>query len=153
MTGLVNIVRKKADKRCLVAGKLKKEGCSVSLKDAPESRVIIDFDKPGSPISQNDSKCDYLFVADEEEIGWIVPIELKKGKLDSSKVIKQLKAGAKVAESWVSAQVSVNFRPIVVFGATHRAQIDSLKKNKIKFHKKYEVIRTMKCGRALKGVL
>ena len=50
-----------------MVGRLRKEGCKVSLNDAPEPRLIVDFDKPGSPLGQNQTRCDYLFVADSGE--------------------------------------------------------------------------------------
>ena len=50
MTGLVKAVAGMLDQRCMVSGRLKKEGCAVSLKDAPAPRLIVDFDKPGSPL-------------------------------------------------------------------------------------------------------
>ena len=85
MTDLVGIIRDKADERCLVSRNLTKEGCRVSLNGAPNQRLIVDFDKPGSPISEQETRCDYLFVADEEKFGWILPIEVKRGKIARTK--------------------------------------------------------------------
>ena len=46
---LVKRVRDKLDTRCLVNGRLKKEGCKVSMTGVTEPRLVVDFDKPGSP--------------------------------------------------------------------------------------------------------
>ncbi len=79
MMGLVEAVNAALDKNCTVSGKLKKKGCAVSLEGAPEPRLIVDFDKPGSPLGKSETRCDYLFVANGERCaGWIAPLELKK---------------------------------------------------------------------------
>lgn len=58
MTGLLETVRTKTDDKCLELGKCEKDGCGVSLKDVPKSRLVIDFDKPGSPLGEDQSRCD-----------------------------------------------------------------------------------------------
>ena len=63
MSGLVQRVRARVDDRC-IATRIRKQGCSVSLDGAPAPRVIVDFDKLGSPLGPSDQRCDYLFVAD-----------------------------------------------------------------------------------------
>ena len=43
---------------------MSKDNCDVGLKDVPERHLIIDFDKPGSPLGTREICCDYLFVAE-----------------------------------------------------------------------------------------
>ena len=49
MADLVNLIEKKLSDGCF-AKKLKKEGCSVSLKDAPVPSITIDMDKRQAPV-------------------------------------------------------------------------------------------------------
>lgn len=60
---LTRIVRSRVSERCIVK-KCRKKGCTVSLKEAPSSRLIIDCDRPLSPFSQDESRCDYIFFSD-----------------------------------------------------------------------------------------
>ncbi len=148
MTDLVEIVRGKIKEECIANG-CKKDGCNVSLKCAPRQRLIIDFDKPGSPLGQADKRCDYLFVANESTSrNWLVPLELKKGKVDAKKVIKQLKAGADIAQKLVPSNIEVNFRPVVAHRGIRKAEREELKKprNKIRFRDFGESVRLINCG-------
>ena len=148
MKGLVETVRGKVESTCVINRGLRKEGCVVSLRDAPKPRLIIDFDKPGSPLGKHQTRCDYLFVAEvPNKLGWVVPLELKKGRLDASGVVGQLKAGASAAEELVPDTVTVNFRPVVASGGNkaERAEL-RLVRNKVRFHGTAEYVRLLKCG-------
>lgn len=153
MSGLVETVRKQVDKNCVTSGRLQKQGCIVLLKDAPKPHLTIDFDKPGSPLSQEDVRCDYLFVADDADVsGWVVPLELKSGTFKANSVTQQLQAGARAAERLVSRRMAVNFRPVLAYGGgMNKAQRSKLREDdsKVKFHETLEVIRWIKCGSAL----
>ena len=152
MTGLVEMVRAEVNDECLEFRKhekYEKDGCGISLKDAPEPRLAIDFDKQGSPLGKNQPRCDYLFVMDAGDKGcWIVPLELKSGKYDASNVIRQLKAGTRVAEDLVPERTKVRFRPVLVFGkAPHKNEREKLKRTgKVSFHGDTQFIRLTKCG-------
>ena len=47
-------------------------------------------------VKQGETKCDYIFIGGCDDV-FLVPLELMKGKLDASKVVKQLQAGANIA--------------------------------------------------------
>ena len=151
MTGLVDTVRGKVPSTCLVVGRLKKEGCSVSLKDAPRRRLIVDFDKSGSPLGANDTRCDYLLVAEERgSTAWVAPIEIKRGRLDASEAVEQLRAGARVAEQLVPSPMRVDFRPVAASGGNkaERAELRN-RQNMIRFHGQTEYVRFLNCGERL----
>ena len=155
MTGLVEAVGKKVDGAC-VTGRIKKDGCSISLNGAPQPRLIIDFDKPGSPLGPDQPRCDYLFVAEVAGgPGWIVPLELKRGRLHADKAVRQLQAGARAAEQLVPSGAQVRFRPVAVAGSTPKDERNRLKGKggKIRFHGRAEVVRLLSCGAALTEVL
>ena len=150
MTGLVGTIRGKVNSTCIEYRGIKKEGCSVSLRDAPQPRLIIDFDKPGSPLGKHQTRNDYLFVAEvPTKPDWVVPLELKGGEMDASEVVGQLKAGARSAEQLVPNAMSVNFRPVVAFGGgidKAERKVLRAKPNKVRFHGIAEPVRLIKCG-------
>lgn len=149
MTGFLEMVRTEVGDECLEFRKYEKDGCRISLKDAPEPRLAIDFDKQGSPLGKDQSRCDYLFVMAAGDKGyWIVPLELKSGKYNASNVIRQLKAGTRVAENLVPERMKVNFRPVLVFGkAPHKNEREKLRRTgKVSFHGDTQLIRLIKCG-------
>ena len=84
------------------------------LDGVPSPRIVVDFDNPGSPLGPSERRCDYLLVAEvkEEGGGWVVPLEMKNGRLRADHVVSQLQAGAAVAEKLVPAGLQVRFRPI-----------------------------------------
>lgn len=147
MRGLVEIVQEKVESTCVTSGRLRKKGCTVSLKGTPQPRLIIDFDKPGSPLSKKTTRCDYLLIAEDAgNRDWVAPLELKKGRLDASKAAKQLKAGAKIAEKLVPDSISVNFRPVAAVGGSKAERVElRATKNRVWFRGTSETIRLIKC--------
>ena len=158
MTGLVEAVRGKVDKACVENKGLKKKGCKISLQGAPRLRLVINFDKPGSPLGQNQKRCDYLFVGEvPHKRGWIVPLELKRGGEDAtSQIVGQLQAGARAAEQLFSSNLTIIFRPVFASGGSmHKAQRTAMKKkiNRVRFRDCYEPIRRLRCGDPLTRAL
>lgn len=151
MTNLVNRVRKALSPQC-IGHKLRKEGYTVSLAGAPAPRLIVDFDKPGSPLRSSSTRCDYLFIAEgEDNFGWVAPLELKKGRLHAAEVVRQLQEGALAAETLISPREPIRFRPLAVTGGTtSKAERNRLKKEKsIRLHECKEAVRLLTCGDAL----
>ena len=66
MTTILERVRLALSPGCLIRHRLKKDGCKVLLTNAPNPRLIVDFDKPGSPLSQDTTRCDYLVIAEDQ---------------------------------------------------------------------------------------
>ena len=152
MGNLVKRIKKNLPAGCIAKGKYRKEGCSVSLKGAPTPPIMIDLDKPQAPVKQNDPKCDYIFIGGCGDV-WLAPLELKKGELDASKVVKQLQAGADIADAHIiPANEQVQFQPVAVFGGKlHRIQRTQLLKpsSKIRFKGERFNIQLLKCGQPL----
>lgn len=121
----------------------------MSLRGAPRRRLVVDFDHPEAPTRASDRRCDFLVVADDfRDSSWIAPIECKKGALDASQVIQQLRAGAAVAEDIVPRGSEFAFRPIAAAGSVPKAQRIQLRKpgNLIACRGKREAVRLIKCG-------
>ena len=152
MSGLVQRVRERVDARC-VATRIRKEGCRVSLEDAPQPYLIVDFDKPGSPLGPSDERCDYLLVANAADFdGWVVPLELKRGRFDAGGISDQLQAGAGAAERLLPRNFAVEFQPIAVFGGgtTKAERLEARKKkNWVRFRGSAREMLLMKSGQKL----
>ena len=76
MSGLVDAVAGRVCDQCHVT-RCNKEGCLVSLKDAPQSSVIVDMDCKALQIPSARKRCDYLFVGEENTVSWVVPMETR----------------------------------------------------------------------------
>ncbi|MCY4261527.1 MAG: hypothetical protein OXC91_14880 [Rhodobacteraceae bacterium] len=159
MTSLPNLVKKKIDPRCLAKGKVKKEGCAVKMTNISAQMLVTDLDRPGSPLRPDEKRCDYLLLAtdeqaDEQPKDLVVALELKRGKLDARKVVSQLQAGAHAAEKLVPKSRVVRFRPVAVFGTSHRHERIELRKpeNEIAFHGHRESVQMLSCGNSLTKV-
>jgi len=37
------------------------------MTNVPASKLVIDFDKPGSPLKPDEKRCDYLLIATERQ--------------------------------------------------------------------------------------
>lgn len=147
MIGLVKAVRAKVPESCC-AKLCKKEGCKVSLPSMCRQRVLIDMDRE-SLAEKHDKRCDFLFVGEAKGEGWVVPIELKKGKASSSEVVPQLQSGAKVAEKVVPKNAEISFRPVVAAGRFDKYERGLLRKKEVKFRGMSELVRRIKCGESL----
>lgn len=80
MTTLVKRVRRALDSRCQINHGVRKDGCKIPMKNMPDPHLIIDFDKPGSPLAQDETRCDFLVIANSHhDFDWVVPLELKRG--------------------------------------------------------------------------
>ena len=126
------------------------------MENLPRQHLVIDFDKPGSPLNQNQIRCDYLFVADVPgQLGIVAPLELKKKNVDVSKVKQQLEAGAKVAEGNLPRKTDVDFQPILASVSLRKAENFALKKpnNHVEFRNNSYPIKRMKCNSSLRDVI
>ena len=147
MTGLVDAVRDQVSEQCLVE-ECDKNGCSVSLLDAPQPRLIIDLDGPNSPVGRSRTRCDYLLIADEcSDRSWVVPMEFKNSQMKVGKVVRQLQAGARTAQQLASSRNGISFRPVAVVRGIHRRQRNELRSesNEVSFRGRSERIRVLVC--------
>ena len=145
MIGFADAVRAKLPPSCLVDGTaaIDKGRCGASLAGAPARRVIVDLDETGSPLGPAKGKCDFLFFADP---GLVAPIEVKDSEPNVTKVINQLKAGAKAAEELAPRGVSVTFRPVLVSKSLRTHKRNELRGAAARFRKQRERVRRLACG-------
>lgn len=154
MADLVSQIRRKLPNECFATGRLRKKGCSVSLKNAPTPSVTTDMDKPQAPVGQDETKCDYIFIGGSSNV-FLVPLELKRSKLDASDALKQLQAGANIADTRIIPKgEGVQFQPVAVCGGKiHRNERRRLSQRQIRFRGKHSNIQLLKCGDSLIKVL
>ena len=110
MTELVKVVSDRVPSSCR-ASNCDKEGCRVSMKDAPPQRVLVDLDCNDLELAPTSKRCDYVFVGDDGVESWVAPIELKGGRFKALQVAKQLQGGAEAADRWLPPDSSFRFVP------------------------------------------
>ena len=154
MANLVERIRESLPDGCLATGRLRKQGCSVSLAGAPTPSITIDMDKPQAPVKQNETKCDYVFIGGSSNV-FLVPLELKRGKLDASDALKQLQAGANIADDRIIPNgEDIQFLPVAVCGGKiHPAQRRRLLQSEIRFNNQSSNIKLLRCGQRLADAL
>lgn len=156
MTGFVNEFAEKYQNAIETSRTLNKQGCRVPLENAPSPFVVIDLDKKGSPLARQDSRCDYLFISENQDGSCIFsPLELKKGALDAGKVVKQLQAGAGLLENHPTFSENAKLVPVAVSGKSTKAQLSRFAKSnyQVRFKGRFVKISHMKCGQNLADAL
>ena len=150
--GLVDDVSANVPAECLT-NRAQAQGCSVSMNGAPSPHILIDMDCRSLGISSNASRCDFMFVSDDGN--WVVPMELKRGKIDSHRrMVRQLEAGAKFANRVVPQGEEVNFIPVAVHGGrTSRNQAQALRQSRIRFRGGTNRVELLRCGQPLTAAL
>ena len=95
-------------------------GCCLTVEGIPEPYVLINLEHDDAPRHRYHSRhrnhphCDFLLVAgDDEGSGpWVAPIELTTGNKNDELLLRQLRAGADIADDLLPSGVSFRFRPI-----------------------------------------
>lgn len=122
MTAVLNL-RSSIPHTCCVMTINKKKGDTISkinLKSETGDWLVIDFDKPGSPLKMADTRPDYLFVSDRGGVkmikgqtnpGRLVPIEMSQGR---SKNLRKLSSQLQAAINWVESVLDEKHKPTLV---------------------------------------
>ena len=149
MMGSVAELTKKIPE-CCHAVRCDRDRCKVRLDGTPPNRLIVDMDCEALGLS-NETRCDYLFVGEEHKMTWVVPIELKGGKIGSvTRVANQLRGGAELAMSLLPSDLAFRFVPILAHKKPiHRLDLKRLRREKIELHGSVRMVETVKCGNRL----
>ena len=152
MNGLVEAVSNAVPAGCQTK-KCRKQGCTVSMREAPEHRVVIDLDCRALGLEAR-SRSDLLFVAEAGGETWVAPIEIKSGRFDSNPVAAQLQGGADASDSWLPAARAFLFVPTIVHGrGVHKAQREALRRTRIRLRGYTRQPVLIKCGESIKTAL
>ena len=162
MPGTVDQVRTVVPDECQV-NRCRKEGCRLGLSGAPAPYVLMDMDQCPSLVGQNQSRCDYIFVGHSNvarvghsNVARVVVMELKRGRPDASKIVPQLRAGARIADDVVPGDSPVSFIPIAVYGGgLHQGERNKFRKRnaRVGFRGKLHAVKLVRCGTTLAAAL
>ena len=145
-------VRDAVSDECITR-RCREQGCLLSLNGTSQQAFAIDMNHDDSPVDQNQTHCDFLFVgslAGETE-EWVVPIELKRGAISAGEAREQLQAGADAADRLVPRDLDLRFLPLAVSGSMARAERDQLRKSshRIRFRRRMVLAERTRCGSEL----
>lgn len=145
MSALVAAFAQEVDRRCH-SNHCKKGKCSISLKDAPAQRLIVDLDCATPPIPASRKRCDYLFVGEKDRSTWVMPIEMKGGGFKAGEVVDQLQGGSDVADAWLPPESLFRFVPVLAHGkGAHKRDFRVLRRD-ITLRGEKRRIKTLRCG-------
>ena len=125
---------------------LSRDECGVDATGVPAQRVIVDADLAFDAHRWTGSRCDYIvfFAATDEHDVVAVPVELKSGRAEVSRVSEQLQRGADFAAHFAPADAICH--PILIHGK--RINLRELNRAKVRFRDRHMTIRTGRCNRA-----
>ena len=126
----------------------------MSLVGAPTDHVLVDLDCDTLQNRHQGKRCDYLFVGEDTETVWVVPIELKSGRFKASEAAEQLRGGAALTASWLTDGSMFNLVPCWLTGRgfTSKCSRSSAPKES-GLRGQERQIETIRCRRPLRVVL
>ena len=139
---------------CCHATRCDRDRCKVSLDGTPPKRLIVDMDCEALGL-EDETRCDYLFVSEEGKTTWVIPIELKGGKVGSvTRVANQLRGGAELAAQLLPLGLTLLFIPILAHKKPiHRQDLKQLRRENIHLRGRVRKIEIVRCGAKLLGGL
>lgn len=160
MKSMASIMKAKVHQRCIVST-CSRGDCAVDLANAPSPCVLIDIDRCVAVDPDlreiGIKRCDFVFVGDDGDGGWIVPMEFKSGaNVRYAKAVQQLAAGARWTERKLAGdERAVRLVPLVVIekGWTRRRdQYRRLKLRAVDFRGRKWPVRLLRCGERLANI-
>ena len=134
-----------------IVNRCEEEGCRVPLNNAPSPHLVIDVDHSSFGLD-DDIHCDFLFIGCDGPRGdnWVVPLELKRGSPDATKMVEQLQAGSGFVQARIPVELGTQFLPVGVYGGRlKKMDRDRLRKARISFRSKKYEIKLIRCGTPL----
>ena len=133
-----------------VAKRIRKKGCGSTLEGLNNERVLLDVDKI---VEDGREKCDYLYLSNRP---LVAAIELKRGRLEASEAVRQLRAGAQLADKLIKPRnLTCELRVVAFCKGINRAERELLRRpqNFVRFRGKTQEIKVVSCGSSLKEFL
>ena len=139
-----------------------RRGCTVDLANAPSPYVLIDIDRCAAVDSDlkgmDGERCDYVFVGESKDNGWVVLMEFKGGaNVRYAKAVRQLAAGVRWTERKLEEHEGVlKVVPVVVIkkGLTQRRdQYRRLKLRPVECGGRKWPVRLLRCGERLANII
>lgn len=125
-----------------------KDGCRVSMTNLPSERVVLDVDLACPTSSASTNQCDFILFYIDTILSRLVgvPMELKSGDVKASKVVAQLREGARIVHNFTPKNIEIELIPVLVHDGIHRAQSEHLKTKRIRFRRDRIPIKMTRCG-------
>lgn len=141
---LASIVRQTCS--CCWVNRCHDAGCSVSMPRGGEPRAILSGTLRQRNHSHTGALCDFIVFYSPSHVEKVFALELKSGAVDVSQILRQIQAGAKLAEE-LTADAVVSFLPVLVHGGRIPApERKVLAQKRITFRgNKYEIF-SIRCG-------
>ncbi len=107
------------------------------------------------PIPQGRERCGYIFVGEEDDTTWVVPIELKSGGIGNvNHVLRQLEGGAMTADAWLPEGGEFELLPVVAHAKPiRRRSLNRLRSFRVSLRGKERAPEITRCGCALLPLL
>jgi len=155
---ILKCIRTQIGEEHLFSGNIFRRGqCSVNLTNVSEDdRVIVNLDSVFTDGKEDKKYCDcILFYFDLSSKFVVVPMELKGGKAEAHKAVKQLKGGLDFATDYIPNSVEAICIPILFHNGISRFEVRQLKKpqSRIASLGITSDIKTAKCGSKLSLLL
>ncbi len=130
-----------------------KRGCTLSFESLSRRPTVIDADRYAALSGRRDAICDYFVFPVHPKIIAVV-VEMKTGPFDARHAVRQLAAGAELAETMTRGREVCTFYPLLLSEAIgHPSKVKVLGRSKITFRgRKYPVTRK-RCGVRLLTVI
>lgn len=130
--------------------------CSLSLEETSDY-LLLSMDGEGSPVPHGETKCDFLFFGSIQgyDYFWACPVELTVGlRKPWTRIIRQLRAGARLLNDLVPVDWEVQFVPIIA-GPIRRAHLDQYRQrdNFVCFQDSAVPVRSVECSSRISDVL
>ena len=153
-TTAVDAILAGTDSQCH-ADKCEDSGCSLSMSEAPSPSALISLEHPDGPVEFGQTRCDFLFVAGrDEDAPLVAPIELTTGRKSAYTFLRQIRAGASVADSLLPPGISFRFRPVAARERElGRGEMSKLRSLRVSFRGQPRLIKLVPCGSKLKDAL
>ena len=136
-----------------------KKGCKLTLEGIPQSSLtIIDADEYRRTHGHADRICDYLLFFTNERKLYVIPVEMKSGKVDAGTAVAQLQRGADVCDEilreFPPSPCPSELLPILLYGGGIRSmELKVLRRSRISFRGEEYPITYERCGHSLKNIL
>ena len=125
----------------------------MGLDGTHDRRLILDLDRPASPLGTDETRCDYLvFIQPPEAQMCVVALEMKNGPARTH-VVDQLQAGAKLADRLLPASATAVLRPVLAYRSMPTEVSKELRRRPIQFRNTRNFVGRIKCGTALANAI
>lgn len=156
MNSIVTLIHEAIDSECTKSSDLINGDCSVVIDVHPEQSITVDLDHSKSPIDINSTRCDFLYLAEVSDVGYVIPLEFSTHpEKNFDTALKQLQAGASFVQENISTTRNLCFCPSLVTKKLSKYQWNLLRrsKKKVSLHRCRQPIRRFSCGIRMSKIL